>query len=264
MGKYLLGMHRVTTPGELKALVRRAWKRGTRGLLLSGGFTRDGILPIRPFLSVVRELKRGYGLVVSVHPGLVDRYGAEELRRAGVDIADFELVLSEEVIRRVKGLAGKGPHDYIESLEALHRYGPPYLAPHIPLGLEWGRIASEYEALGVVRDVDPYVTVVLVYRPTPGTPMSNVPPPDVSNVTEFFREARRRLRGELSLGCMRPHSLKAVLDPLLVEQSLIDRIAVPYSNLRQKLGVYEACCSVPREYLDLFLKRPFERGIKGD
>jgi len=255
MGKYLLGMHRVTTPGELKALVRQAWKRGARGLLLSGGFTRDGILPVRPFLPAVRELKRKYGLVVSVHPGLVNRPGAEELRRAGVDVVDFELVLSEEVIRRVKGLAGKGPRDYIKSLEVLSKYGPPYLAPHIPLGLEWGRIASEYEALDVVRDYDPYVTVVLVYRPTRGTPMNNVPPPGASSVVEFFSEARRRIRGELSLGCMRPHSSKASLDYLLVERSLIDRIAVPHLNLRRKLRVCEACCSVPREYFDLFLER---------
>ncbi len=252
MGKYLRGMHQVTTPGELKALAKRAWKRGARGILISGGFTKEGKLPVKPYLGVIRELKREYGFVVSVHTGLVGEKEARELRAAGVDIVDFEVVLGRRVIKEVKGLRGIRPEDYLESLRVLAEHGPPYLAPHVPLGFEWGQIESEYEALNAVSDYDPYLVVVLVLRPTPGTPMQDVKPPAVSEIAKFLREARRRLRYELALGCMRPHSYKPVLDEIAVSERLVDRIAMPHRSLLGRLEIYEACCSVPREFLFMF------------
>ncbi len=253
MGKYLEGMYPVETPGELKALVRRAWKRGVRGILLSGGFTRDGVLPLRPFLPAVRELKKDYGLIVSVHPGLINEEDVKLLVEAGVDIVDFEVELDEEVIRDIKGLK-KSPGDYARVLDVLAREGPPYLAPHVIIGVKWGRLGSEFEALDLISDYDPYLTVLLVFRPTPSTPMSAVNPPNIDDVVKVFKYARKVLRGEVSLGCMRPNKYKRSLDHALIERGLIDRLAVPIPETVRNHGlkVYGACCSVPVEHLHLF------------
>ena len=103
-GKYLLGMLNAGSPGQLKALARRLKKKGVEGVLISGGFTLEGKLPFKPFLDAIRYIKKRLGMVVSIHPGLIDRDEAKELRRAGVDVVDFELILDPYVISFLKRL----------------------------------------------------------------------------------------------------------------------------------------------------------------
>ncbi|MCD6208587.1 MAG: radical SAM protein, partial [Thermoproteales archaeon] len=90
MGKYLKGMEHTPTPHHLKAFAKKFYKQGGRGILISGGFTREGKLPFTPFLQTIREIKKEYDFVISVHPGLVNKDDAENLRLAGVDIVDFD------------------------------------------------------------------------------------------------------------------------------------------------------------------------------
>ena len=253
MGRYLEFMEHATTPGELRSLARRLWRRGVRGVLISGGYTRDGKLPIKPFLPAIEYIKRELGMVVSVHPGLVSKEEARELRRAGVDVVDFELILDPVVIREVKGL-NKAPEDFLRSLEALYEEGPPFVAPHVPLGLRYGELGRELEAIDVAADYDLHVLVLLTLIPTPGTPMEGVPPLSVGEVLRAFRYARRAVKGEVALGCMRPQVHKDELDPALVGEGLVDRLAIPRRRLVKEHGmeVYGCCCSLPVELLEPF------------
>jgi len=253
MGHYLTGMIPTPSPKTLYDTVRSLYRNGARGVLISGGFDSEGRLPIKPFLQVLRDLKRELDLIISVHCGLVDKETAGELRRAGIDVVDYEFMVDPVVISEVSGLKSKGPSDFIESLRYLIEEGPPYVSPHLPIGLKYGKLGGEWKAIETLKDFDPYLAVFLVFMPTKGTPMAGLSPPEETEIIAVLDYARSRFR-EVAVGCMRPPKLKSTLDPKLVERKLVDRIAVPHKSIIEKyrLEVVHACCSIPKELIDKY------------
>jgi len=251
-GHYLEGMLHATTPAQLYNVAKSLHRQGARGLLLSGGFNREGRLPIEPFLETVREIKDDFKMVISVHSGIVDRTLASKMRECGVDVVDYQLILDPIVIREVQGLE-MDPSDYIRGLELLEKYGPPHIVPHIPLGFRYGVIKEEVEAVKLLKDYSVEVAVFLIFTPTKHTVMEKFRPPDEKTLLEFFRGIRD-FRGEVALGCMRPHYLKRDFDRTLIENGLISRIATPSKKAVEEYGikVFEACCSIPKEYFPFF------------
>ncbi len=252
---YLHGMEPAPTPKKLYDTVRYLVKRGAKGVLISGGFDLQGKLPIEPFLPTIKDIKRDFDIVVSIHQGLVDKDLALKLREAGVDIVDYEMILDPYVIKNIKNLKSKDPEDYIKSFEILEEFGPYFIAPHIPLGFNYGRILHEYKVIDILTDFDPYILVFLVFIPTKGTRMSDSPIPDPKDVIKIISYARRKFKKTLALGCMRPWKIKYLVDPYLIEKSIVDRITNPPKSIIKKynLKVIEACCSVPKELLHKFI-----------
>ncbi len=255
-GRYLRCMISVKNPRELYPLAAKLKEKGVRGILVSGGFDERGRLPFDPFLPVVREIKRRLDLVLSVHPGLVSRRDAALLREAGFDVVDYELVLDPVVVSELKNLYGTRPRDFLRSLEYLLEEGPPHVAVHIPLGLKYGEIDREFEAIAAASELEPNLLVLLVFIPTKGTPMESIPPPPLERVVEAFEFARKKFGGEVALGCMRPPEYKLSLDPVLVEEGLVDRLAIPRLSLarEKELDAFYSCCSLPRSLLSLFAR----------
>jgi len=249
---YLEGMLYATTPTQLYHVARNLYLQGARGLLLSGGFNREGFLPIKPFLEAIKMIKNDFKMIISVHSGLVNKELSSKMRESGVDIVDYQLILDPIVINEIQGL-NKSPEDYIESLEHLEKYGPPHIVPHVPLGFRYGVIKEEVEAVKVLKDYNVEVTVFLIFTPTKNTVMEKCKPPDEKNLLEFFKSLKD-FKGEVALGCMRPHYLKLDFDRTLIENGLISRIAVPSKKVIEEYGikVIEACCSLPKEYFTIF------------
>ncbi|MEM2875855.1 MAG: radical SAM protein [Candidatus Bathyarchaeia archaeon] len=254
MGHYLKGMLSAQSPKQLYNLAKNLYRRGARGILVSGGFDSEGKLPLKPFLSVLKEVKEDFDLVVSVHCGLVDKKLARGMRQAKVDVAEYELIVDPLVISEVTRLKDGKPVNFTKSLMWLVEDGPPYVAPHIPMGLRYGEVLSEWSAVDAAADADPYLTVFLVFVPTKGTAMEKIPPPDESKIIDVLNYSRSKFR-EVAIGCMRPRDYKSMLDPKIIEMSLIDRIAVPKRSVIKRYGleVIHACCSVPKELMDKFL-----------
>lgn len=255
MGRFLKGMEHALTPKQLYDLARHYAKQGAHGLLISGGFTKEGYLPIQPYLNTIRDIKRDFNLIINVHPGLIDEELAIKLRDAGVDIVDYELLLDLEIIKDIKHL-NKKIEDYMKTYETLVKYGPPYVAPHIPIGIKYGSIDWEYSAIDILKDYNPYLAVFLVFIPAHGTLFTKYKYPDIEDIVRVLGYARKKLDTEISLGCMRPPQVKSVLDSIVVERGLVDRIVNPRPSLirRYNLKIIETCCSVPRELL-------IERGL---
>lgn len=253
-GHYLRGMELTPTPKKLYETVRYLVRNGAKGVLISGGFNLDGTLPVEPFLPIIREIKKDFDIVVSVHSGLVNKELAIKLREAKVDIVDYELIIDHVVIRDVMKLKKRKSEDFIKSFEILEKYGPPFVAPHVPIGFNYGRIVKEKETIDLIADYDPYVLIYLIFIPTKGTPMENAPIPDVKNVIELIKYGKERFKGETALGCMRPWIIKYVLDPLAYKLELVDRIVNPLKKHIEmfNMDIVEACCSVPKELLDKF------------
>ena len=253
MGTYLRGMIPVETPGELLKVCSSLAEKGATGVLISGGYTREGVLPIRPFLRAIRAVKE-LGLTIAVHPGLVSQELAEEIASAGIDIALCEVIGDEDTVREAVGLAEKGPGDYLASMQALRDAGVPTIAPHIPIGMLGGSLAGELEALKMARAVRPDVVVMIVFMPTRGTPYAGRRPPELDSVAKVLAIARLMFpRTPVALGCMRPRErpYKARLDVAAVELGL-DRIVLPSKEAvgrAYELGLSvewrDECCAVP-------------------
>ena len=240
-GRYLGGMIHVEKPEELYSIASKLYMEKAYGMLISGGFTRKGYLPVEPYIPIISSIKKEYGLILSIHPGLVERDLMIALRDAGVDIVDYELVLDSYILRILKHLE-ISVEDHIRHFKEMIEYGPPHVIPHIPLGFtrddQW-----VYEAIELLKEYDPEIIVFLVNM---GSTRDII-----DRVVRVLEKARSKLSGEISLGCMRPFNLKKELDRIVIERELVDRIVNPLREHIRYYGlrVVETCCSVPRELL---------------
>ncbi|MEM3403003.1 MAG: radical SAM protein [Nitrososphaeria archaeon] len=250
-GRYLDGMIGAETPELFYQVVKSLKQRSAKGILVSGGFDKDGVLPVKPFLPVIRRIKEELGLLVSVHSGLVNKEMACLLRESKVDIVDFQLVVDSIVIKELQGLK-RGSLDYIRSLDVLMKYGPSYIAPHIPIGFRGDDATTEKEAVDLAKDYNPYLLTVLFFIPT-STPPIQPSIPKLEKLLNFLRYARSS-KYETAIGCMRPPKMKRSLDVYAIEERLVDRVAVPDLVVAKKFNmkVIRACCSLPNEYLRFF------------
>lgn len=250
-GRYLKGMKNVITPKQLYDLVKHLSKEGVRGILISGGFNREGYLPIEPYIEVIKEIKKDFNILVSVHTGLINKSLATRLREAKVDVVDYELVIDERVIRDVMHLSSRSGDDFLKTYEMLATYGPPHVIPHILIGANYGLITKEFEAVDIAKTTSPEVMVFLIIKPTEGTPMQSVRIPDNHSILELIGYARQSFNGEIAIGCMRPLEIKYSLDSKLCELGIVDRVVNPLKNVidRFKLSMVQSCCSIPNELL---------------
>lgn len=248
------GMINAPSPNLLYKLAKRLWEEGAKGILISGGFDSKGELPIEPFLPYIKRIKKDFNMIISVHPGVVSKRLARALDNAGVDVVDYEFVIDPLVIRDIMHLK-KTQEDFLKGLRWLVEEGPPYVAPHIPIGFRYGEINMEKEALDRVLEFDPYVLIFVIFTPTKGTPMSSIPPPSIDGIIELFQQARKEYGGDIALGCMRPPKYKEKLDKIIIEEKLADRIAVPrWQTLeRYSLRIVPACCSLPKRLMNFLI-----------
>lgn len=251
--RYLRGMLPVPRgPRGLLGLLESLHRRGVRGALVSGGLTREGRLPLEPFLDQLAEARRELGMVFNLHPGYEDRGWVLERLRGVVDILDYELSLSKEMVMGVRRLPF-GPERVAKIMERMMEHGLE-VVPHIFLWHPWSSPELLRRELMLAADLGAERVTLLVYIPPPGEPA-----PPAEKLPGLLRLARSVWPGELSLGCMRPYQVKPLLDRVAVEEGMVDRIANPSPRALRELGVrlplYDACCSLPERVLPLFRVR---------
>jgi hypothetical protein len=202
-GQILKSMQGVATPESLVDLGRGLARRGVAGILLTGGSDRTGVVPLRPYTDAIRSLREEHGLTVIVHTGLVGREDALALARAGVDAAMIDVIGADETIREVYHLSATAS-DFEASLRALCDAGVP-TAPHVVVGIHYGRIVGERRALEMISGLAIASLVIVVLSPLPGTAMEGVPPLGGAALRPLFAETRVAFpEVPLLLGCARP------------------------------------------------------------
>jgi len=191
--------------GGLEALVDYlVEKQNIIGILVSGGMDRSLKVPID--WNIIRKIKKKYDLKINVHVGFIEKDDIEKIAFSEVDVVSLDFVLSDEAIWKVYGIH-KTREDYLHIIDLLESYGIKY-APHITVGLNWGKIGWEYDAIDALRNRSFEVLVINVLIPTRGTPMERVAL-DINAVKSVFKYAREKISDkELSLGCMRPRILE--------------------------------------------------------
>jgi len=202
-GKILRNMKAAVTPQALRREARRIFERGGRSILVSGGSEDDGGVPLAPFLPTLKEIRSEWGLKVLVHTGLVSSELADGLAAAGIEAALVDIIGHEDTIRQVYHLRAS-VRDYEESLRRLTERAIP-TAPHVIMGLHFGRMKGEIQALEIIARYPVKAVVLVGLRPLPHTAMAGVRPPDPETLGEFFAQARKMFpRTPVVLGCERP------------------------------------------------------------
>ncbi len=248
--KVLHGMAGIPAGESLLDVAARMKAGGSEGILVSGGSTRAGGVPLTPHLADVPRIREELGMKVIVHSGVVSPTLAERLAAAGVDGVMLDIIGADETIRDVYHLDLTAA-DFARSLAVLADNGLRII-PHIVLGLHYGKFLGEYRALEMVTEFPVSTLILVVLVPLVGTPMAHMPPPATEDVTSFFavaREAAQRI--PVNLGCARPMGqVKVDLDQAAVDLGL-NGIAYPADGIigyAESRGItarrYEYCCSL--------------------
>jgi len=247
-GRMLAGMTPATSPEELLALAKRLRERGAQGILISGGCDKEGRVPIDNFHQAITDIKK-MGLQVIVHTGLVSKAQAKELKETGVDQVLLDIIGDRQTIQEVCHL-NKTPGDYYRCLEELLGAGLK-VAPHIVIGLYYGKVKGEYEALREMARVGLKRLVLVALRTLPGTPMAGVHMVNYQEIARLVAEARLACpRSFLSFGCAKPYGKeKALLEKSLIDAG-VNAMAYPeessiaHARIRDlSYSFVEKCCS---------------------
>jgi uncharacterized radical SAM superfamily protein len=249
--KILEPMIPATNPEMLDKKVRHLVENaGLNGFLLSGGSNKRNEINYLRYLPVVEQLKRDYPeMRVAVHSALMKEDQAKAMESAGVDTVMMDVIGANETIEEVYKL--KRPvEDFEETLAALCGTSME-VTPHIVVGLHYGRILGEANALDIVSRYPVTALVLVVIMPfyaKPGT----FETPATSDVGDIFYAARERLpEQQVLLGCARPPGMhKRVTDAYAIMAGL-DGIAFPAEgavsvahSIGRPFEQAHSCCSI--------------------
>jgi uncharacterized radical SAM superfamily protein len=249
--KILEPMIPATHPEILDQKVRHLIEsEGLNGFLLSGGSNKKNEINYRRYLPVVERLKEDYpDLKIAIHSALLDEARAKEMEAAGVDTVMMDVIGAQETINEVYNL-DRPVDDFEETLAALCTTGME-VTPHIVIGLHYGHMLGETNALDIVSRYDVTALVLVVIMPfyaRPGTFIT----PETTEVGQIFGEARERLADkQVLLGCARPPGMhKRITDAYAIMAGL-DGIAFPADgavSVAHEIGrpftQAHSCCSI--------------------
>ncbi len=249
--KILEPMIPATSPEMLDRKVRDLiLLQDLQGFLLSGGSNRRNEIKYERYLPVVEGLKRDFPhLKIAIHSALTDAPRARQMESAGVDTAMMDVIGATETIRDVYHL-DRSVDDFEATLAALCATRME-VVPHIVIGLHYGRILGEANALDICARHGIHSLVLVVVMPFYARPGTYVTPA-TGDIGRFFLEARCRLpEKQVLLGCARPAGMhKRVTDAYAVMAGL-DGIAFPADGavaLANAIGrpyvQQHACCSI--------------------
>jgi uncharacterized radical SAM superfamily protein len=247
--KILETMHQAQNPAKLLELGRLIKEQGGEGMLISGGSLEDGTVPLLAYIESIARLKE-MGLTVAVHTGLVDRQLAQGLADAGTDIAMLDIIGDDQTIHDVYHLDAT-TEDFERSLGLLCDCGVR-TAPHVVIGLDFGRLKGERGALAMISRHPVSSLVLVILTSQHGTPMQEVAPPEHRDIGAIFADARRMLPAvPILLGCARPYGDHKFKTDLMALNAGLNGIAYPAEGIVERareMGLEpvfsEQCCSL--------------------
>ena len=249
--KILEPMIPATNPEMLDSRVRHLIEaEGLNGFLLSGGSNKRNEINYMRYLPVVEGLKSDFpDLKIAVHSALMKEAQAKAMESAGVDTVMMDVIGANETIEQVYKL--KRPvEDFEETLAALCSTSME-VSPHIVIGLHYGQIIGEGNALDIVSRYPVTALVLVVIMPFYAKPGTFVTP-STTDVGRVFLDARQRLpEKQVLLGCARPPGMhKRVTDTYAIMAGL-DGIAFPAEgavsvahSIGRPFEQAHSCCSI--------------------
>ncbi|WP_018140278.1 radical SAM protein [Thioalkalivibrio sp. ALJ7] len=249
--KILEPMIAVRTPDDLWRQVNSVIESGAQGMLLTGGSNHRNEVEYDPYYSTIRRIKDEFPeFRIAMHTALVDDNIALSMEQAGIDAAMMDVIGAQDTITQVYHLR-RSVDDFEQTLESLVNTNMK-VVPHIVIGLHYGKLLGEWNALEMLARHLPDAVVLVVVMPFYAPASRPFETPDVHAVGRFFHDARERLGDtSLLLGCARPPGqAKSQIDSYAVMAGL-SGIAHPAegvvelaARLGKKVRVTPACCSI--------------------
>ncbi len=249
--KILEPMIPVRTPEDLWRQVNGVIESGAQGMLLTGGSNHRNEVEYDPYYSTIRRIKDEFPeFRIAMHTALVDDDIALSMEQAGIDAAMMDVIGAQDTITQVYHLR-RSVDDFEQTLESLVNTNMK-VVPHIVIGLHYGKLLGEWNALEMLARHLPDAVVLVVVMPFYAPASRPFETPDVHAVGRFFHDARERLGDtSLLLGCARPPGeAKSQIDSYAVMAGL-SGIAHPAegvvelaARLGKKVRVTPACCSI--------------------
>lgn len=248
-GTVLNTMYPAASPEKLVKLCRRLKAKGAVGCLISGGCLPNGAVPLEKFADALGKIKRELGLNLVVHTGVISHDTAKKLKEAGIDAALIDVIGSDETIRRITELDVSVNH-YEQSLQALQDAGV-LTVPHVIVGLQFGKLKGELNALRIISNYEPAAVVVIAFMPIRGTEMEETAPPSPAAIGKVLVAARLIMPSTpLALGCMRPKGAHRAETDALAVNAGFNAIAFPAEtsvklakSLNYDISFSSQCCS---------------------
>ena len=251
--KVLEGMISVAGRIDLFERAEQLRAEGTEGLLVSGGSTRTGGVPLRPHLDAIGRIRDELGMKVVVHSGVVEPDIARGLAEVGVDAVMLDIIGDDDTIRDVYHL-DLTTADFDRSLDLLAE-GGLRIIPHIVLGMHYGEFRGERVALEMIAKYPVSTLIIVVLVPLVGTPMEHIPPPPIDEVVDFFATIPGNVAAHnhhqpgmrpTNGSDRRPFSTEAAIDHGLNGIAYPAEGAISYATETggSKPNLYEYCCSL--------------------
>jgi uncharacterized radical SAM superfamily protein len=249
-GRLLKGMESTTTPESLFDRCKEIKMRGGEGVLISGGSDSKGFVPLERFIESIQRIKSELDLEVVVHTGLVSENTAQGLAEAQIDAAMLDVIGDEQVSKEIYHIED-GPNKMRHSLDILEGFGVPTV-PHVLVGLDYGKLAGEIEALDLIAQGNPSAVVIIALSPIRKTSMESVSPPTPEDIGRIMTVARLGMKEvPLLLGCARPmgnHKVETDKYAILSGGNGIALISQEGVDLAKENGLepvfLDVCCSL--------------------
>jgi len=249
--KILEPMIAARTPEALWAVVNEIAADGAGGMLLTGGSNHRNEVEYGAFYPTIRRIKDSFPeFKIAMHTALVDAGIAREMADAGIDAAMMDVIGSQDTITQVYHLR-RTVDDFERTLEALVATKMK-VVPHIVIGLHYGRLLGEWNALEIIKRHKPDAVVLVVVMPFYAPEHRPFVTPDAGEVGRFFMQAREVLADTpLLLGCARPSGQAKTLIDAYAVMAGINGMAHPSdgmvelaARLDRKVQITPACCSI--------------------
>ncbi len=198
-----------------------------KGILLSGGFDRNGKLPIYNYLGAIKELKRICpGLIILAHLGFTDHREAEKIKESGIDFVLVNMISGKNAIENIYNLKNRTGKDYINTIKILEEAGNNTV-PHIIAGIDSLKTESDYEALNQLAEINisrlVFIIIKKLDRDSDVMAMT-----DYEELTNLIKYAKKTMPDtKISLGCSSPSSKKRGQFEIGLIKNDIDCISFP-------------------------------------
>jgi len=249
--KILEPMIPARTPDVLWRVVNELVEQGAQGMLLTGGSNHRNEVEYASYYPVVRRIKDNFPhFKIAMHTALVDEDMAQCMEQSGVDAAMMDVIGAQETITQVYHLK-RTVDDFEHGLQCLVNTKMK-VVPHIVVGLHYGKLLGESNALAMLARHVPDAVVLVVVMPQYAPSHRPFMVPDTTDVGGFFLEARKTLADiPLLLGCARPAGVtKQILDTYAVMAGM-SGIAHPAegvvelaARLQRNVKISASCCSI--------------------
>jgi len=249
--KILEPMIPARSPEDLWRVVNGIVEDGGQGMLLTGGSNHRNEVEYDDYYSTIRRIKDEFpDFRIAMHTALVDDNIALSMEQAGIDAAMMDVIGSQDTITQVYHLR-RSVDDFEATLESLVKTNMK-VVPHIVIGLHYGRLLGEWNALEMLQRHLPDAVVLVVVMPFYAPESRPFVTPDTEAVGRFFMDARKALpETPLLLGCARPPGqAKLQIDTYAVMAGLngiahpSDGVVELAARLERRIRVTPACCSI--------------------